>query len=256
MSLADRIRERLEKVGKSASGASLEAGLSRSAIPDILSGSSTSPRLDTLLKLTKPLQCSIHYLVSDDPETPAAESQESRFRDYSLETVIRDIESGVFRKDWPNDWNARRADAEAGKIAEYAVADDPRLPGRRVHLYRLADTSMGDAGLNYGDILHVAEDGDDQIDLFPGQIVLLQRFLGDGGLSEFAVREVADGAGGIDLQPRPSAGAFDAYTIPYTTFGSANAYRMADGWLAVRGTVCGIYRELPAADDGKFFKID
>lgn len=256
MSLADRIRDRLEKVGKSASGASLEAGLSRSAIPDILSGSSASPRLDTLLKLTKPLQCSIQYLVSDDPESFATELQENKFRDYGLASVVRDIENGVFRKDWPNDWSGRRADAEAGKIAEFAVADDPRLPGRKVSLYRLADASMVEAGLHPGDILHVAEAGDDQIDLFPSQVVLIERVLTSSKLSEFAVREVEDATDGIGLVPRPGAGLFDAYTIPYSTFGSANSYSMDDGWITIRGTVCGIYRELPVVRDGKNHRSD
>lgn len=66
--VAVRIRARLSELGLSASGASLLAGLSRSAVTDILSGASESPRLDTLEKLCGPLKCSIHDLVAEPRE--------------------------------------------------------------------------------------------------------------------------------------------------------------------------------------------
>ncbi|MCK1733922.1 helix-turn-helix transcriptional regulator [Bradyrhizobium sp. 138] len=75
--IAKRIQERLDLLGKSASAASLEAGLGRSALQDILTGKSQNPRLDTLRKLTEPLECSLSYLTGDPPgrlaEAPAIE---------------------------------------------------------------------------------------------------------------------------------------------------------------------------------------
>jgi transcriptional regulator with XRE-family HTH domain len=62
--LASRIRERLSATGKSAAAVSVEAGLGRSAVADILSGNSESPRLVTIEALTGPLECSLAFLLS------------------------------------------------------------------------------------------------------------------------------------------------------------------------------------------------
>ena len=70
--VAERIRIALLDSGKSAGGASVEAGLSRSAIQDILAGNSASPRLDTLERLAPVLGVTINYLASgSDGPSPA-----------------------------------------------------------------------------------------------------------------------------------------------------------------------------------------
>lgn len=63
MMLQKRINERLKALGLSATAASVEAGLSKDAIRNILRGTSESPRDITLRKLAKVLQCTPDYLT-------------------------------------------------------------------------------------------------------------------------------------------------------------------------------------------------
>ena len=68
--LADRVRQRLEIVGKSAHAASLEAGGSPSLIPNILHNRSANPRGDTLQKLATVLGVSEHWLLTGEDGVP------------------------------------------------------------------------------------------------------------------------------------------------------------------------------------------
>lgn len=61
--VSERILSRLDDIGKSSARASMEAGLSESAIRDIVSGKSKSPTLATLTALCGPLECDLGYLV-------------------------------------------------------------------------------------------------------------------------------------------------------------------------------------------------
>jgi len=101
--IAKRIQDRLDFLGKSASAASLEAGLGRSALQDILTGKSQNPRLDTLRKLTVPLECSLSYLSGDPPERLAKAPQiewgeQENFGDAVHRTeVVGSVEAGTIR---------------------------------------------------------------------------------------------------------------------------------------------------------------
>ncbi|UXM95389.1 helix-turn-helix transcriptional regulator [Bartonella sp. HY329] len=66
--LASRIKQRLEKLGKSERKASLEAGLSDSFLRNIREGKSLSPRIDTLEKIADVLQTRAHWLISGEGE--------------------------------------------------------------------------------------------------------------------------------------------------------------------------------------------
>lgn len=73
MSIASRIQVRLDALGLSASRASLDAGLGRSAIGDILAGNSESPRVATLEALARVLECSVVYLVTGQSDAPSGD---------------------------------------------------------------------------------------------------------------------------------------------------------------------------------------
>lgn len=64
--LAERIQERLQATGKTARGASLEAGLGADAIRIILDGRSASPRMKTISALAEVLDCSVAHLMGDE----------------------------------------------------------------------------------------------------------------------------------------------------------------------------------------------
>jgi phage repressor protein C with HTH and peptisase S24 domain len=69
--LAARIRARLEALGKTARGASLEAGLGASTIRNVLEGRSQSPRGVTLAALARVLETSEGWILHGDPARAA-----------------------------------------------------------------------------------------------------------------------------------------------------------------------------------------
>lgn len=64
LTLAQRIKLRLDKLGKSERGASLEAGLSDSFLRNIRQNKSSSPRIDTLEKIAEVLGTSLGWLMT------------------------------------------------------------------------------------------------------------------------------------------------------------------------------------------------
>jgi phage repressor protein C with HTH and peptisase S24 domain len=72
--IAARIKARLDALGKSARGASLEAGLGASTIRNVLEGRSQSPRGVTLAALARVLETSESWILHGDParEAPAS----------------------------------------------------------------------------------------------------------------------------------------------------------------------------------------
>lgn len=72
--VADRIRQRLAALGKTAHAASVEGGNSPSLIPNILGGRSENPRIDTLRKIAASLETTAEWLMTggEPPQLPAA----------------------------------------------------------------------------------------------------------------------------------------------------------------------------------------
>lgn len=67
LSVGQRIAARLEALGKNASAVALEAGLGRSAVRDIMVHDA-NPRIDTLKRLTGPLECDLAFLTGESIE--------------------------------------------------------------------------------------------------------------------------------------------------------------------------------------------
>ncbi|MDC7745008.1 helix-turn-helix domain-containing protein [Rhizobium binxianense] len=252
--LADRIRHRLEVVRKSAAAVSLEAGLGRSAVQDILAGNSASPRLDTIQKLTRPLQCSLSYLVGGTEIATTSRDDKRPFRDLSLMPAIRDIESGVFRARVPSEHRSFERNLEWAldktlEEQEYPVATDMRLPQFRVLPYRLLDRSLENLGIFRGDILMAAGGFGEQFDLRNGQIVIVEHSLTTQKLDEWFVRVVEETHDGFRLVPKSKDPIYQSYEIPSaTTFGMENTYSSGDGeWFSIHAIVTSIHRELSVA---------
>lgn len=64
--LKDRLRAMMEKRGMTARSLSLASGLASTAVRDILSGRSATPRPSTILRLAKVLQCPVEELAGKD----------------------------------------------------------------------------------------------------------------------------------------------------------------------------------------------
>ncbi|RRN64669.1 helix-turn-helix domain-containing protein [Caulobacter sp. 602-1] len=88
--LQERIRERLEALRRNPREVSLSAGLGPDALRTILHGRSKSPRSDTLLAISKELQCDINYLLGVTNKIWPSESIEKR--DNGLLTGVRKLE--------------------------------------------------------------------------------------------------------------------------------------------------------------------
>lgn len=249
--LADRIRHRLEVVRKSAAAVSLEAGLGRSAVQDILSGNSTSPRLDTIQKLTGPLQCSLNYLVSGSQGGADSTPAKRLFRDLSLMPVVRDLESGVFRAQVPLkhrtfERNLEWAVSKVTDEEEFPTATDLRLPGFTVYPSRLMDRSLELLGIHKGDILFGAGGSGEQYELRQGQIVIVCRTINPQKLDEWTARFVETTDTGFRLAAKSNDPIYASYEIPpATSFGSENTYSTDDGWISIEAIVTGVFRTMP-----------
>lgn len=82
--LADRIQQRLESTGKSARGASLDAGLSDAFLRNILTGKSHAPRSDTVEKIAKVLGTTASWLLHEEgPEEPTSDEAGPQTKGFS-----------------------------------------------------------------------------------------------------------------------------------------------------------------------------
>lgn len=198
ITLADRIRERLKATGKSASAVSLEAGLSRSAIRDILNGKAGSPRMDTLLKLAGPLGCTVAFLSghSDDPAvTSVSEGQRNVLgvKTLPLRAVLR---QGVYVEGL----DEGSADGETTPVV---------LPDgitEAAHLYKLGDDSLAGIGLFKDDLIIAQDVPSPGLDaLIPGAVVIVQRALAGlpEGPFEYSARIVSVKKGAVSLVTAP-----------------------------------------------------
>ncbi len=93
--ICHRIQARLDATGKSVSKASLDAGLSRTAVRDILTGKSSSPSIDTLAAIARSLGCSVSYLIDegDAARQPGLPTEELAQRLNAMESMIAEIRS-------------------------------------------------------------------------------------------------------------------------------------------------------------------
>lgn len=241
--LADRIRSRLDALGKNPSAVALEAGLSRSAVLDILRGKAANPRLDTLQKLTEPLECSLEYLTGASAELGASPANQSLYAllDTQVTSVTMNLETGVFRE----------GVAFADDHDQHVLYRDARAPERSVSLYRIADHSLAALGILKGDLAHVLEYIEEPA-FKNGMLVAVRRHLKSGNLNEFSARVVeVDKQGSVAFVSRPVAGqpavpilvSMDDPMNDRTYF--ANTYYATNGdHIEVLGVICRIVRDL------------
>jgi len=199
-SLSDRIRARLDALGKNPSSVALEAGLSRSAVFDILKGKAANPRIDTLQKLTVPLECSLEYLTGDSSEIGKSPQWHKEFssRDTYTASVRAVLEVGVFREN----------DAEFPEDGEHIVYGDSRHPNARIDLYRIGDASLVGLGVHPGDLAHVLNtEHDEDFALKANQLVVVRRSPSHSPtLRELSARIVAIFGDMVQLAGRPAEG--------------------------------------------------
>lgn len=244
--VADRIRARLEQLGKNPSAVALEAGLNRSAVQDILRGKAANPRLDTLQKLSGALECSLDYLtgVRDDPgASPEVESIYALL-DTQVTSPAISLETGVFRESLATP--AQREDT--------VLYRDPRRPGWSADLYVIGDDTLAHLGIRKGDIATVINpDIDEEIVLRNGMLVAVKRTLSDPDLSEHSARVVEIHGADVHLVTIGKAGNTTALVISLEDEHPGDImpimknhfFLKEGGSIAIEGVIARITRSLP-----------
>lgn len=206
--VADRIQQRLEALGKTASGVAVEAGLGRSSVRDILNGKAENPRLDTLKKLIGPLQCSLAFLTgqSDIPDRPEVKAKNWQDIQVEIEPVEDVIEAGAFRER-PSSWGVSVTGKIEEDVTHYVNWTDMRLPFNGMFSYELADDTMAGLGIRKGDVIAGAHQAfEAEIELTSGRLVVVRHRFNAPGIEEVSLRQVEIEDGVVSLVSHPLSG--------------------------------------------------
>jgi DNA-binding Xre family transcriptional regulator len=259
--VASRIKQRLADLKKNPSSVALEAGLGRSSVRDIVVGKAQNPRLDTLKKLTIPLECSLQYLTgaSDVPGLPMRWLQSSdpftAINQMSLADQAVILEIGVFRT--PRFDLAGEA-LETTRPLEYKrmILGDNRFPGWEVKLYTIEDNSLANRNIAKGDFFLGAQPPQNRIiPIVPGGIVIVRHTIGTNDAQELSARLVTVIDGNIALAS-DSDTAFDPLILrdPEVTVAdevdkiesaTPNFYLTETGSIKIEGIIVQMFRDLP-----------
>ncbi|WP_155951290.1 helix-turn-helix domain-containing protein [Rhizobium mesoamericanum] len=250
--LADRIRSRLEQIGKSAAAASLEAGLGRSAITDILSGNTGSPRVSTIEKLAPVLDTSVSYLlgIQDDPDREYLMPPEIGRAPENKAPLIATAAVGVFQEDaifFANLKNDKRL---------HYVRGLEEFPDWTPQPARMGDSSMEGVYLFWDDIFTVIippGSPPKSVPLQSGMLVLTKRRVQHEGIFEVSARYVKIRGREIHFETRPG----DSGGDPRRTIvdlsnvdesgleDDPNQYPTTDGRIRVIGVIIRTERSFP-----------
>jgi phage repressor protein C with HTH and peptisase S24 domain len=128
--LAERIKSRLDTLGKTPRGAAIEAGLGASTIRNIFENKSESPRGETLTKLSKVLETTEEWLLhglTSDREPIDASPKTTRKNDSQSSNVLEiDVRAGAGGGGVPIEAWAR--DREGNIFPIEGVRDEWGLP--------------------------------------------------------------------------------------------------------------------------------
>lgn len=234
--VVDRIAARIRELGTNPSAVALEAGLSRSAVLDILKGKAASPRLATLQKLTKPLHCSLEYL------TTGAETSERKGPRLSL------IDEGGDLHNWPSlEAEVYRPSTSERKRPHGKHSE--LLPGWEVTRYSIADNSLSGAGILKGDIIEAVWPMTNSLEvpLLKGRLVVIRHVLPIPRLEQTSARRVMSATADKVMFSTQPANIEDRAAIAanYVDEGSTtpNTYRTDDdGYVEVVGVVSSVHR--------------
>jgi hypothetical protein len=193
--LADRIAARLEALGKNPSAAALEAGLGRSSVRDIIVNGA-NPRIDTLRKLTGPLQCSLEYLTGESDEPGERPPEPAGFGFLSKQNLLSKqrtrkayiLETGAFRPYGPGS-------PERFRSVDPLMINDMSYSGYRYVTAVVGDSSLRGLSIEEGDLLTIAKKINEPTPIRPGYMLYTSLLLRDADLSERTIRtvELVDG---------------------------------------------------------------
>lgn len=190
-SLADRIKTRLDDLGKNPSAVALEAGLGRSSVRDIIVNGA-NPRIDTLKKLTGPLECSLEYLtgeVAEPGERPSQQESGGELQSAGRGRRAALVETGVFRP-------YGKGAPERSRLVDPMMINEQNYRGYAYSMAEVGDTTLRSFLIDQGDLLIVAKKIKEPTPIRPGDLLYTALVLRSPAiLSEHAIRsvEVIDG---------------------------------------------------------------
>jgi SOS-response transcriptional repressor LexA len=205
-SLAWRIDRRLKALGKKPTPASVEAGLSSSAIRNILDGQSKQGRSDTLNALAPVLETSVEWLSTGlGPETTRP----------AVDAAPQQAEKVPFSGDLNVNRLYVRRIAEAGNWREYAEFQDEEEPesfivpmmrndGRRRFLTKIAGDSMDKLRLFDGDFAVTIDWNDIERPAQDGEVVVVEQLRDGGHIIETTIKQIRIHKDRYELHPRSS----------------------------------------------------
>lgn len=222
--LTERIQERLTALGISANKASVDAGLGRDYVRDILRGKIKEPSADRLVRLASILKCQVLYLLGDVDEVAEAPGPVRRLG--SLPVLFR-IRPGFHEGD---------EGAVAGSL-DWPVKPLTVWPTEE-WLEVLLDPERGHP-LPKGSLLHINSRYEFE-DVKRGDLVVVTRVVPGTRLIERSVRAVVRNGVRWELEGAPDA-------VEAWEFDEA-AFRGEGGTgLHIRGRVMAIYQYLDVA---------
>lgn len=235
--VAERIEQRLEALGKTASGVAIEAGLGRSSVRDILNGKAENPRLDTLKKLTGPLQCSLAFLTgqTDIPDRPEVKVKNWQDIRVDVEPVEDVIEAGAFRER-PSSWGVSVTGKIEDDVTHYVNWQDLRLPLHGMFSYELADDTMAGIGIRKGDVIGAAHHTfEGEIELTQGRLVVVRHRFNVPGIEEVSLRQVEVEEGIVSLVSHPLTGTVRPIVLRPPTAEERGGNRSPNLWISDTG---------------------
>ncbi|WP_208153364.1 helix-turn-helix transcriptional regulator [Sinorhizobium medicae] len=250
--LKTRIRERMTSLGMNPSSVALEAGLSRSAVRDILSGKAKNPGMMTVHAIARVLKCSDNYLMGFADEMHYAEAT-----DILIDVAARlsdssgTLEAGVFRQSLsygdilpggdpfaPDDHRIRRRERKP-------LESRRRYIGRDLYLYVLGDDSLDEVSILKGDLLLALHDPSGAgMDFKEGKIVIVSHRVPGLDAEELSARLVNWWEGKPFLVSASSRAIFAPIHVA-EALEKPNTYRtLAGGIIEVEGIAVEITRQL------------
>lgn len=200
--LKERIRERMNVLGKNPSSVALEANLSRSAVRDILSGKAKNPGIVTIYAIARALECGYGYLTGEMDELHYSEDTNILIDVFARTTDISGvIEAGVFRQ-LPATTDPDEISLEFGQRKRVPLRSNHRYLHRDLYLYRVADDSLAGKRISKGDILTAVFDPTTEAAPQGALIVAAHRLAG-AQIEELSARIVKRHRNGITLSTSP-----------------------------------------------------
>jgi transcriptional regulator with XRE-family HTH domain len=198
--LKERIRERMEKMGKNPSSVATEAGLSRSAVRDILSGKARNPGIMTIHHIADALECSHNYLMGYTDELHYRESPDILIDFFARTSDISGmIEAGVFRQ-----LPTSESSMEFGHRVRKPLRSAHRYMYRDLYLYQMADDSLEGLNIVKGDLLTAVFDP--TAEAAPnGSLVVVSHSLQGTNVEELSARIVIRHSRGFTLSTKSAA---------------------------------------------------